>query len=106
MINDYIHIKLENGKTIHHRRDSPESFVADVLPHVSEVGLGSRVLGKWYKRHATFYPGTVTAVKGNYYDVLYDDGDKSCNQLTEIRVLKQPQIQGEPMAAHLHQGPR
>ena len=105
VVSDYVQIKLESGKKIQHKRDSVESFVPDFVPHITEVHIGSRVLAKWCNRLETFYSGTVTAVRGGYFEIRYDDGDRGYNELTEIRLLKQPEIQseytpGEPPGPH------
>lgn len=86
-MNDEIHVKLDNGKKIRHKRSHPECIVADVIPHAMEVEIGTRVLAKWYNRLDTFYPGTVIAVRRSLFDIRFDDGDKGCNELRELRIL-------------------
>ena len=86
-MNDEIHVKLDNGKKIRHKRSHAECIVADVIPHAMEVEIGTRVLAKWYNRLDTFYPGTVVAVRRSLFDIRFDDGDKGCNELRELRIL-------------------
>ena len=86
-MNEEIHVKLDNGKKIRHKRSHAECIVADVIPHAMEVEIGTRVLAKWYNRLDTFYPGTVVAVRRSLFDIRFDDGDKGCNELRELRIL-------------------
>ena len=88
-----IHIKLENGRNIRHKRSHPECVVADAIPHVLEVEIGTRVLAKWYNRLDTYYPGTVVAIRRSFFDIRFDDGDKGCNELRELRILKQQELE-------------
>ena len=88
-----IHIKLENGKKIRHKRSHPECVVADAIPNVMEVEIGTRVLAKWYNRLDTYYPGTVVAIRRSFFDIRFDDGDKGCNELRELRILKQKELE-------------
>ena len=92
-----IHVKLENGKKVKHKRTHPECVVADAIPHVMEVEVGSRVLAKWYNRLDTYYPGTVVAIRRSFFDIRFDDGDKGCNELRELRILRQKDLEeGKP----------
>ncbi|XP_068678463.1 uncharacterized protein [Montipora foliosa] len=95
-----IHVKLENGKKVKHKRTHPECVVADAIPHVMEVEVGSRVLAKWYNRLDTYYPGTVVAIRRSFFDIRFDDGDKGCNELRELRILRQKDLEedGERLA--------
>lgn len=86
-MNDEIHVKLDNGKKIRHKRSHAECIVADVIPHAMEVEIGTRVLAKWYNRLDTFYPGTVVAVRRSLFEIQFDDGDKGCIELRELRIL-------------------
>lgn len=96
-IDDDVHIKLDNGKKIRHNKTEPEAIVADVLPHPLEVEVGSRVLARWYGRQESYYPGIIVGVKRSYFDVKFDDGDKGCNELNEIRMMRLPEIQGRKL---------
>ena len=91
-MDEEIYIKLDNGKKVKHKRSHPECVVADAIPHVMEVEIGTRVLAKWYNRLDTYYPGTVIAVRRSFYDIRFDDGDKGCNELRELRILKQKDL--------------
>ena len=88
-MDDEIHVLLDNGKKIKHKKENPECVAADAIPHVVEVEIGTRVLAKWYNRLDTYYPGTVVAVRRSFFDVRFDDGDKGCNELRELRILSQ-----------------
>ena len=94
-IDEEVHIKLDNGKKIKHSKTEPEAFVADILPHPLEIEVGARVLARWYGRQDSYYPGIVIGVKRSYFDIKFDDGDKGCNELSEIRIMRPPEIQGE-----------
>lgn len=88
-MDDEIHVLLDNGKKIKHKKENPECVAADAIPHVVEVEIGTRVLAKWYNRLDTYYPGTVVAVRRGFFDIRFDDGDKGCNELRELRILSQ-----------------
>ena len=88
-----IYIKLENGRKIKHKRTHPECIVADAVPHTMEVEIGTRVLAKWYNRLDTYYPGTVVAIRRSFFDVRFDDGDRGCNELRELRILRQKDLE-------------
>lgn len=88
-----IYIKLENGRKIKHKRTHPECVVADAVPHTMEVEIGTRVLAKWYNRLDTYYPGTVVAIRRSFFDVRFDDGDRGCNELRELRILRQKDLE-------------
>lgn len=88
-MDDEIHVLLDNGKKIRHKKENPECVAADAIPHVVEVEIGTRVLAKWYNRLDTYYPGTVVAIRRSFFDVRFDDGDKGCNELRELRILSQ-----------------
>ena len=87
-MDEEIHVKLDNGKKIKHNSSHPECVVADAIPHVMEVEIGTRVLAKWYNRLDTYYPGTVISVRRSFFDIRFDDGDKGCNELKELRILR------------------
>ena len=99
-MDDEIHVQLENGKKIRHKKEHPESVVADAIPHVMEVEIGTRVLAKWCNRLDTYYPGTVTAVRRSFFDVRFDDGDKGINELRELRILKKREPEDGKLAIH------
>lgn len=88
-MDDEIHVLLDNGKKIKHKKENPECVAADAIPHIVEVEIGTRVLAKWYNRLDTYYPGTVVAIRRSFFDVRFDDGDKGCNELRELRILSQ-----------------
>ena len=87
-MDDDIHVQLENGKKIRHKKEHPECVVPDAVPHVREVDIGTRVLARWYNRLDTCYPGTVTAIRRSFFDIIFDDGDKGINELRELRILR------------------
>ncbi|XP_029194545.2 uncharacterized protein LOC114960355 isoform X4 [Acropora millepora] len=96
-----IYIKLENGRKIKHKRTHPECVVADAVPHTMEVEIGTRVLAKWYNRLDTYYPGTVVAIRRSFFDVRFDDGDRGCNELRELRILRQKDLEEDARKALL-----
>lgn len=55
-------------------RGSPmEKIVLDVVPSAGEIAVGARVLAQWGS--GFFYPGEISAISGDSYDIQYDDGD-------------------------------
>lgn len=96
-----VHIQLENGSKVSHKKLHPDtslecSYVPDIIPHPLEIDVGSRVLARWFNRLDSYYPATVTAVRRTYFNVKYDDGDKGSNNINEIRLLRQPEVEGKP----------
>lgn len=59
-------------------------IVLDVVPEAQEVSEGAAVLAEWAP--GQFYPGTVSSISGNSYDIQYDDGDQSTVTLNGIRL--------------------
>ena len=59
-------------------------IILDVVPDAEEVTVGSRVLAQW--GGGLFYPGEVSAIRGESYDIQYDDGDRSTVDRTKIRL--------------------
>ncbi|XP_031571575.1 uncharacterized protein LOC116305738 isoform X3 [Actinia tenebrosa] len=96
-VDDLVHIELENGNRVKHKKITTEgdcAYVPDIVPHSLEIDIGTRVLARWFNRHDSYYPATVTAIRRNLFSVRYDDGDKGTNNINEIRILKQPEVEG------------
>ncbi len=61
-----------------------DGLVLDVVPDAADVDSGVAVLAQWGT--GLFYPGSVSAVNGNSYDIQYEDGDRSTVRLNQIRI--------------------
>ena len=92
-MDEEIHVKLENGKKVRHKRTQPECVAADTIPQLLEIEIGTRVLAKWGNRLDTYYPGTVIAIRENVFDIRFDDGDQGSNEMGELRILAQVQLE-------------
>ena len=61
-----------------------QKIVLDVVPDADDVTVGARVLAQW--GGGLFYPGEVSAIRGDSYDIQYDDGDRATVDRTKIRL--------------------
>jgi hypothetical protein len=61
-----------------------DGLVLDVVPEAEDVDTGVAVLAQWGA--GLFYPGTVSAINGDSYDIQYDDGDRSTVRLDQLRI--------------------
>lgn len=82
-----IYVKFENGKKVKYKRIYFECVVVDVILYVMEVEVGSRVLVKWYNCLDMYYFGIVVVICWSFFDIWFDDGDKGCNELRELRIF-------------------
>jgi hypothetical protein len=79
-----------NGDKIHVRfDDGDQSWLSPDQVVTLEIAPGSRVFGRW-KNGALYYPGTVTASKGDELHIRYDDGDEEWTHVRSIRVDRGP----------------
>ncbi len=80
-----LHIEFEDGD----KADLPVSLVVpDRNPNATAVTVGSRVIARWHDNR--YYPGTVTSIANQHYDIAFDDGDVR-NRLTidQIRMINE-----------------
>jgi len=56
--------------------------------------VGDKVMGNW-KNKGKWYKGTIKAVKGNKYDVLYDDGDKETCTEEQLKLNNDIKLPGK-----------
>lgn len=72
-------------------------IVLDIVPAADEVAEGAAVLAEWAP--GQFYPGTVSSISGNSYDIQYDDGDRSTVTLSGIRLQGNLDAEGATVVA-------
>ena len=61
-----------------------DGLILDIVPDAGDVVIGEPVLAQWGT--GLFYPGKISAINGNSYDIQYDDGDQSTVRLNQIRI--------------------
>lgn len=59
-------------------------IVKDVIPPKTSVLPGKRVLAQW--SDGRYYPGTVSVISGDTFNINFDDGDKGKVTLDQIRL--------------------
>ncbi len=59
-------------------------IVKDVIPPKTSVLPGKRVLAQW--SDGRYYPGTVSVISGDTFNINFDDGDKGKVTLSQIRL--------------------
>jgi hypothetical protein len=70
------------------KADVPICLVAvNRAPGKGTVKVGTRVLGMWTDNH--FYPGTITKIGDDGYNVQFDDGDSRAVGLDDLRLLNE-----------------
>lgn len=89
-----LHIEFDDGD----KADRPASLIAvDRAPEAGHVSVGTRVLASW--ADGRVYPGTVTAIDGERYDVLFDNRDRGTVGLEELRLMTvrlKPELTAKP----------
>ncbi len=80
-----LHIEFDDGD----KADLPVSLVAlDRNPAANAVIMGSRVLALWHDNR--YYPGTVTSIANQRYDIAFDDGDaRKGLTIDQIRLINE-----------------
>lgn len=80
-----LHIEFDDGE----KADLPVSLVApDRNPAENAVVIGSRVLAQWHDNR--YYPGAVTSIVNQRYDIAFDDGDaRKGLPLEQIRLINE-----------------
>lgn len=59
-------------------------IVKDIIPYPSSVTAGKKVLAEW--TNGKYYPGTVSSISGDSYNINFDDGDKGTVRIDQIRL--------------------
>jgi hypothetical protein len=94
MPNAWFHGKIAKvaGKQYHIAFDDGDKAVVeapkialDRVPAEAAVKRGTRVLAKFKK--GNFYPGKVTDIDGDLYDIKFDDGDVDRVKRNELRLI-------------------
>jgi len=67
--------------------DGDEEWTDDARITAENLTVGSRVFGNW-KRQGLYYPGKITARRGNTITILYDDGDQETTTIAVVRVRR------------------
>ena len=49
--------------------------------------VGDRVLAAWPAELEWWYPGTIVAIEGDLFDVIYEDGDRANLTLEQVKPL-------------------
>jgi hypothetical protein len=79
-----LHVQFDDGD----EADLPPSLVApDKAPQKNEAKAGTRVLALW--TDDKFYPGTVTKVADDKFDIKFDDGDERTVGVEDLRLLNE-----------------
>lgn len=60
------------------------AIVKDVIPPKTSVLPGKSVLAQW--SDGKYYPGKVTVINGDIFNISFDDGDKGQVRLDQIRL--------------------
>jgi len=61
-----------------------EIIVPDIIPRKMSVLPGKKVLAQW--SNGRFYPGIVSGINGDVYNINFDDGEKGKVTLDQIRI--------------------
>ena len=77
-----LHIAFDDGD----QADRPFALVAvDHAPRRDEVKAGTHLLAMW--TDGRVYPGTVTQISEDKYDIQFDDGDTRTVGREDLRLL-------------------
>jgi hypothetical protein len=94
--NAWFHGKIAkvDGKDFHIAFDdggkavvTASKIALDQAPKKDMVKVDTRVLAKF--KQTRFYPGKITKIDGDRYDIKFDDGDTDNVGLDELRLLGQ-----------------
>eukprot|EP00795_Rhopilema_esculentum_P007925 gene7925-13818_t len=86
-VTDVIEVLVDEGKVMKYERESQGCLIPDVVPQASELSVGARVISQWYDRES-LYPGIITGIRSNEYEVQFDDGDKGRCRSYQIRLVR------------------
>jgi hypothetical protein len=64
---------------------SGSEVVMDVVSEATQLTQGKRVLAQW--TNGKYYPGTISSVAGEDYNIQFDDGDKGAVKASQIRII-------------------
>jgi len=77
-----------NGSRYHVAFDDGDAEWTDAARITNEnLVVGSRVFGNWQRR-GMYYPGKITARRGDTITILYDDGDQETTTIAVVRVKR------------------
>jgi len=77
-----LHVAYDDGD----QADRPYALVAvDRAPRKGDVNVGTHLLAMW--TDGRVYPGTVTQIADDKYDIQYDDGDTRTVGREDLRLL-------------------
>lgn len=77
-----------NGSRYHVVFDDGDEEWTDATRIAAEdLTVGSRIFGNW-ERRGLYYPGKITARRGNEITILYDDGDRETTTIAVVRVRR------------------
>jgi Tol biopolymer transport system component len=94
--NAWFHGKIArvDGKDLHIAFDDGDKATVDAsriapdrVPGKDMVKVGTRVLARF--KQIRFYPGKITKIEGDRYDVKFDDGDVDNVALDDLRLIGQ-----------------
>ena len=92
-VSDVIKVAIDEGRTMKYERNVHGCLIPDVVPQPGELSIGARVISQWFDREY-LYPGIITGVKSNEYEVQFDDGDKGKCTSHQIRLVRDHIFQG------------
>ena len=93
-VNEMIEVSLDDNRIMKYPRNSQGSLIPDFVPQPNELSVGARVISQWFDREF-LYPGIITGVKSNEYEVQFDDGDKGRCRAYQIRLVRDHLFQGK-----------
>jgi len=91
-VNDLIEVTVDEGRVMKYERNVHGCLIPDVVPQPGELSIGARVISQWFDREY-LYPGIITGVKSNEYEVQFDDGDKGRCTSYQIRLVRDHMFQ-------------
>ena len=92
-VNDVIEVAIDEERVMKYERNVHGCLIPDVVPQPSELTIGARVISQWFDREY-LYPGIITGIKSNEYEVQFDDGDKGRCTAYQIRLVRDHLFQG------------
>lgn len=67
--------------------DGDEEWTEAARITAENLTVGNRVFANW-KRQGLYYPGKITARRGNTITILYDDGDQETTTIAVVRIKR------------------
>lgn len=100
-VNDVIEVAVEEGRVMKYDRNAHGCLIPDVVPQASELTIGARVISQWFDREY-LYPGIITGMKSNEYEVQFDDGDIGRCSAYQIRLVREHMFQEHSCTSPSH----